>query len=341
MKVSKAELQAALEKVKPGLASKEMIEQSTSFAFVGDRVVTYNDEISISHPVKGLNVKGAVKAQTLYSFLSKIRREEIDVEWEENQVKIKAGKAKAGLVFESEVKLPIEEVGAIGDWKPLPEDVLEAMRFCHPCCSKDMSRPILTCVHVSGKQVEASDSYQIIRYQLEKKVPVKAFLIPASAVRELIKYDIKQVAEGDGWIHFKTEDGTIFSSRIFEGSFPDVGKFLEFDGVEIVFPKNAIQALERARVFAKSDVGDEFASVDVEISETGLTFASKDTSGWFEESAKSKYKGDPIKFTTGVDFLINLLGQVTSCIFGEDKIKFTGEKWAHVVATTNTEAESL
>jgi DNA polymerase III sliding clamp (beta) subunit (PCNA family) len=341
MKINKSELQAALEKVKPGLASKEIIEQATSFAFMGDRVVTYNDEISISHPVKGLDVKGAVKAQYLYAFLNKVKKEEIDIEWEENQVKITAGRAKAGLVFEAEVKLPIEEVGAIGDWKAIQPEVLQAMRFCYSCCSKDMSRPILTCVHVSGKRVEASDSYQIIRYQLEKKVPVKAFLIPASAVRELIKYDIKQVAEGDGWIHFKTEDGTIFSSRIFEGSFPDVGKFLEFDGAEIVFPKNAIQALERAKVFAKGDVGDEFASVDVEISETGFTFASKDTSGWFEESTKSKYKGDPIKFTTGVDFLINLLGQVTSCIFGEDKIKFTGEKWAHVVATTNTEAESL
>ena len=72
MKINKVELQEALEKVKPGLASRELIEQSTSFAFMGDRVVTYNDEISISHPVKNLDVTGAVKAQTLYAFLNKI-----------------------------------------------------------------------------------------------------------------------------------------------------------------------------------------------------------------------------------------------------------------------------
>ena len=88
MKINKTELQLALEKVKPGLASKEVIEQSTSFAFMGNRVVTYNDEISISHPVKGLEVMGAVKAQALYSFLSKVKRDEIDVEWEENQLGI-------------------------------------------------------------------------------------------------------------------------------------------------------------------------------------------------------------------------------------------------------------
>ena len=93
MKINKAELQNALEKVKPGLAGKELIEQSTSFSFVNNRVVTYNDEISISHPVKGLEIKGAVKAQALYSFLGKVKKEEIDVEYEDNQIIIKTGRS--------------------------------------------------------------------------------------------------------------------------------------------------------------------------------------------------------------------------------------------------------
>ena len=113
MKINKAELQRALEKVKPGLANRELVEQSTSFAFVRDRVITYNDEISISHPVTGLEVCGAVKAQALYEFLNKIRREEIDVEWEENQVVIRAGRAKARLVRQ-EVSYPWKKWGKSG-----------------------------------------------------------------------------------------------------------------------------------------------------------------------------------------------------------------------------------
>ena len=54
IKVNRVELKEALERVRPGLASKDIIDQATSFAFLKDRVVTYNDEISISHPVKGL-----------------------------------------------------------------------------------------------------------------------------------------------------------------------------------------------------------------------------------------------------------------------------------------------
>ncbi len=335
MKINKSDLQGALEKVKPGLANREFIEQSTSFAFMGDRVVTYNDEISISHPVEGLNVTGAIKAQALYAFLSKVKREEIDVEWEENQVVIKAGKSKAGLVFEQEVRLPVEEVGEIGKWKKLPADVLDGLKFCYPCCSKDMSRPILTCVHVEEDKVEASDSYQIVKYTLGKKVPVKRSLIPAAAVRELLKYDVKEVAEGSGWLHFKTEDGTVFSSRVFDGDYPEVDEFLAFEGVEIPFPKTASSALERAQVFSKSDFStNEVAEVVVEVAEGEIKFTAQDEYGWFEETIKTKYKGEAVRFTTSVEFLINLLEQSPACIYGEDRIKFTGENWEHVAAAT-------
>jgi len=54
MKINKNELKNALEIVKPGLANKEIIDQSTSFAFMNDCIVTYNDEISVSHPVKDI-----------------------------------------------------------------------------------------------------------------------------------------------------------------------------------------------------------------------------------------------------------------------------------------------
>lgn len=339
MKINKSELQAALEKVKPGLASKEIIEQATSFAFMGDRVVTYNDEISISHPVKGLNIRGAVKAQNLYAYLNKIRRDEIDIEIDEKQVKISAGRAKAGLVFEAEVRLPIEEVGKIGKWKKLPDSIVPALKCCYPCASKDMSMPVLTCVFISQNSVQASDSYQIIKYTLTEKVPTKkGILIPASAVHELVKYDIKEFSEGEGWVHFRTDDGTIFSCRTPNGIFPEIDKFLEFEGVEIPFPRTALNALERAEIFAKNNVtGTHVAPVTVCVSPGQIKFSAQDEAGWFEESIKTKYQGDAVTFITGVDFLLSLLKQSPTCVYANDRIKFTGEKWVHVIAVLNTE----
>ena len=75
--MKRIDLLKALEIVKPGLASKEIIQQTTSFAFIEGRVVTFNDEISISHPVPDLDIQGAVQADELYKFLKKTKADEI------------------------------------------------------------------------------------------------------------------------------------------------------------------------------------------------------------------------------------------------------------------------
>jgi len=335
MKINKAELQNALEAVRPGLANRETIEQSTSFAFYGDRVVTYNDEISISHPVKGMDVTGAIKAQTLYAFLNKVQKEEIDIEWGENQVLIKAGRSKAGITLEQEMRLPIEEeIGKIGKWYKVPKGFLEALKFCHPCCSKDMSRSVLACVHVEGKKVEASDSYQIAIYTLDEDMPTNGFLIPASSVRELIHYDIKDVAAGEAWVHFRTEQGTVFSTRILNNTFPDTSKHMKVTGEAFSFPDDTNQILERATVFSMKDthVGGDFPVVTIGIKDKRMKIAAENEYGWFEEAARVKYDGAPVTFKIGVEFLTNMSGKLPSCIIGKNKIRFSGGKWEHVVA---------
>jgi len=335
MKINKAELQNALEKVKPGLAGKELIEQSTSFSFINDRVVTYNDEISISHPVKGLDIKGAIKAQALYAFLNKVKREEIDIEHVDNQIIIKAGRSKAGLVFEKEVVLPIkEEIGKIKNWIDVPKDMREAFKLCYPSCSKDMSNPILTGVHFCKNIIEASDSYQIIQYKMGSMGLMNEFTIPATIIRELVKYDITEIAEGDGWIHFKTEEGTIFSARTISGKYPNTAKHLKIEGTEFAFPKNITQILEKANVFSRSDFStNDISLVTVEIRNKKVKISAKNEYGWFEEKGKVEYEGDPIKFVTGVEFLINIFSKLKTCTLSESKIGFTGKGWKHIIAT--------
>jgi len=107
MKIKKAELQKALELVKPGLAGKELIEQSTSFAFMGNRVVTYNDEISMSVPlVEGFNLTGAVKAEELYKLLTKLKGDEITLELTENEIQITCGNKGQAYPFRQKLNSP-------------------------------------------------------------------------------------------------------------------------------------------------------------------------------------------------------------------------------------------
>jgi len=331
MKVNKTELQNALEIVKPGLANKELIEQSTSFAFINGRVVTYNDEISVSHPITGLDLEGAIKADKLYALLSKIKREEIDITVEENEVLIKSGRSKAWLTLQQEIILPIdEEVSQRGKWKVLPDLFLKFMAFAVSSCTKSMSDPILTAVHVNKEgYIEASDSYRITRCELGEEMPIDTFLIPAVSTLNMLRLQPTKIAEGKGYVHFKTEAGTIMSCCVLEDEYPDPSRFLRMKGIRLILPKSIEAVLERAEVFAKRDHSlDE--SITISLAENRLKMSAQAETGRFEEEVNIKYDAEPFSFNITPYLLKNILAETQACELSSKKIKFEGEGWVYV-----------
>ena len=202
-----------------------------------------------------------------------------------------------------------------------------------------MSRPILTCVNVRGGKVEASDSFQIIQYQLKKKMPAD-FLIPASSVKELIKYDIQEVSVGENWVHFRTPEGTIFSCRTVEGKFPNVEKFLGIEGEEFTFPEDMREALNRANVFAKKETDISTIPTVKVIAKNGeLILSARNEYGWFEEKLKTQHKDVKFSFSIGVEFLISLFDRLKTCRISDKKISFAGDSWTHVIAIMSEDEE--
>jgi len=340
MKLIKAELLNALEIVKPGLASRELIEQSTSFAFLGGRVVTYNDEISISHPVAGIDFEGAIKAEELYQLLNKTKKDEIELVAEENEVRIVAGRTKAGITFQTEVKLPLEELGEIDNWKAVPENFAAALKFVQFTCSKDMAgQPVLACVHIQKKGkdkgvIESCDNVRLTRYQIGK-VPIESsVLIPVGNVKELLKYPITEMAEGNGWVHFRTKTETVFSCRVMSGDeYPNVDKsgILTVEGTDVEFPTSIGEILDRAAIFVNKDyvTGD---NVQVTLHANKLKIRGQSEAGWLEETAKMVYEGPEITFMVPPLFLKDILDQTNKCVIGAEKLKFQGENWEYVAA---------
>jgi len=330
MKVSKTELLKALEMVKPGLANKEMIEQSTSFAFINGRVVTYNDDISLSHPVVGLELEGAVEAKELYGFLSKSSKDEVDIAIDGNELKLKVGKAKVGLKFQAEVTLPLsEDVASIGKWQKLPIQFLDFLSLAMTSCGKDMSRPLLTCVHINKKIIEASDSYQIMHCIMDAETPVAPFLLRQSSAQQVCSLKPTKIADGKGWIHFKTAEGTILSCRVFEGVYADTAKFIEHNGQEILFPEAFVKLLERASIFAKRDhLLDEVLIITIE--ENKLTMKSSSETGWFEESCVMKHSGDSVEFNVSPYLLRDILKHSNKCFIKAFRLAFKGEGWIYI-----------
>lgn len=334
MKLNKNKLASALEIVKPGLANKEIIEQATSFAFLGDRVVTYNDEISLSHPIEGLNLQGAIQADNLYKFLNKLKQEDIEFTTEDNQIILTSGRAKAGLTLQSEVKLPLEsDVAVRSKWQTLPEDFNKFVAMAMTSCSRDMSKAVLTCVHISKNgMVESSDNYRIMQCNLQNDMPVESFLLPAMSAAEVVKIKPTKIAQGKGWMHFQNEEETIISCRIINDAFPNVNPVLNIkDGIRLILPQTTGDVIERAMVFSKKDHAlDE--SVEVLIQNRRLLIQTKSDSAWFEEDINMRYDGDPIAFAITPSLLRGILAETGECEINKEstKLKFKGECWSYL-----------
>ena len=331
MKINRTELLDALAIVKPGLANIELIEQSTSFAFFGDKVVTYNDELSISHPITGLDITGAVRAEELFQLLSRIKQEEVSIQTTENELKIKAGNSLAALTLAAEITLPLEEVEAEKGWRTLPEEFTDNLMFVKDSASRDMSRRVLTCVHVTKQYMECSDSFQLIRLY-QAGWPFGDFLIPAETVVEIHKLEPSEVAESNGWLHFRQEKGrTELSVRILEDTYPDASEHLVVSGHELTFPKNMPEILDRVMVFTKKDHSmDE--EMEVNLTKGSVIVSGSNDYGRFKEKAKASYKGKGGKFWITPSLLQSILKRSNVCTLGKDKIRFDGNGWEYIAA---------
>lgn len=332
MLINRANLKEALEMVRPGLARKEIMTQTTSFAFIDGHVVTYNNEISLRHPLTGINFQGAIVAEQLYKFLDKLNKEEIDVERVKNEIVIKCGRAKAGLAIQEEILLPLKEFEEEKKWYELTEDFIKGLRFVVRVCSKESSRPLLNCVHINENGfVEASDGFRIARFTIPLYNFPYTFLLPAQTIMEIITLSPQEIAWGQGWVHFRANQQTILSCRLFDGVYPNTNAYLIADGARVVFPQTIMDVLERAVVFAKRD-SFLLESVTVTLSNNRLKMTSEaeEHTGWFEEEINMKYDDEEVVFSITPHLLKDILMATKECIISKGKLKFNEETWEYI-----------
>jgi len=336
MKINRQELVNALKVVHPGLATQEMIEQTTSFAFTGGKIVTYNDAISISYPVKNLDITGAIKAEQLYKLLDKLTAEEIELEAKESEIIVSGKNAKAGIPFQAEITLPILKTEEITDWKELPENFLEALQFCLFSCSKDLSMPVFDCLHVTEEMVESSDNYRLSYTTLKTKVPVSPFLLPAPSAEKLIPYKATKIATEEGWVHFKTGDNCVFSARTHHGEFPAtagiIKGFKDKSVKKIPLSKELPAILDRAMVFTKQELGRDEA-IKLEFENGKMKIRTEGANGWFEEKANIiNYSGGKAMFSINPTYLKDICTKTDYLELTKDMVKFEGDNWVHIAA---------
>lgn len=329
MKVDRKELLEVLACVAPGLSKAEGVEQAQCFIFMGDKVMTYNDEITVAASYK-TEFTGAVKADEFQRLLRKLKDDEVDITDEGTELLVKTKKTRAGIALEADVAAHIESFKLPGktEYNKLPEGFTEAIKFCSFSAANDMTKPILMCIHVAGNRATSSDGIRITQYKLGGEVE-EPILIQAAAAVQLCKYKPTHCCVQGGWLYFKVAKA-FFCCRTFEEEYPDVSPHLKVKGAKVTLPKGFKDLLDKANIFAAGT--KDVARVSIKLAPGVMEVKGKGDSGWIKERAKLDYDGEEVSFMARPEFLMEAVGLLDNITVGERSLKLQAKEFIHVVA---------
>lgn len=211
MNISKDALLVAMKKALPGVdKGATLIEGADTFLFAGDYLHSYNDAVSVSVPVALDGLHGACKSMDAFRLVSKLNAPIIEVELVDNRWRFVAGRTKAEItLLDSKLgayleELKLQEIA----FEPVPEDFYQAIKLVKMAQNTDPKRGVC----VSGNLMVSTDSVRMNRYTMKgEMVP---FWIDDPAVADLLKLDeVRMYAVSNSWVHFRLDDGTIFSCK--------------------------------------------------------------------------------------------------------------------------------
>lgn len=313
--------------IKPGIASKDLVESMTYFFLSGNEIVTYNDRISITHPFK-TNFSAFIKANSFFNIMSKSTATQIEIFKEGDSVKVKAKGLKVNLpvVIDDEIigRIKIIRKALVGiKWHTLPSNFSESINLCSFAASKSESESTLSCVKIGDKTCIASDNNRIAVATMEKKM--HPMFIKASEINNLISVTPVLYATSSAWLHFKNESGCIFSIRRIKGNYPDFLKHFDFTGNKIELPQDITEGTDLASIFTSET---EQPSIAINIQNNKCILKVSTDGGGLTFSTDIKYKGDKVQFTINPDFLLEMMKYSTSITFAEGKAKLETESFS-------------
>lgn len=329
MTFDRKKLLAILSAVLPGIAKKELIEQSSCFIFTAGEVISYNDEISIRALLDLGNFQGAVPAIPLITLLEKLSDDIVIIEHKSSRLMIK-GKRKRGLLrTHSEIILPVKRPELPKKLKKLPADFGDVITTAASSASPHDTRIIFTAVNITEQCAEATDNQQITQVSFKTPCPL-SFLIPAAQAQMIASYAPTHVYLGDGWVYFRTKTGILISCRTIAGTFPDIAPLLTIKGVRIRFPKMTQDAITRTMIFLDTEFEKEYY-ITISISDNSFRLHSEGTKGSFDEILPVKYTGKPVAFDIHPQLLESALTRLRDIIIGERALLLKGEYFTHAV----------
>jgi len=328
MRVKREELLQQLESVSPGLAARELIEQSSCFVFKDGRVFTFNDEVACSiECLVADTVAGAVVAKPLIELLSKLPDDEIDVSMGKERVLVKGKRRRAEVVMEAEMALPIDSVESPGEWVELEREFLDAVNITQAVAGKGKDTNFnLTCVHIHPERVEACDNYQAARYPVDTKVK-SSCLIRQASIQYVPQLGMTEISECEAWTHFRNPAGLVLSCRRWKEDYENLDPIFDCAGSKATLPGGLAEVVDRASIFSAENAKDD--NIFVHMKNGKLLVRGEGLTGKFEEQRDIKFDGD-ISFLIAPKLLVEITQRANDCVIGDGRLRIDAERFVYV-----------
>lgn len=329
---------------------KAVVSQYDHYVFYNKAISTFNGRIFISHPVE-LDLDCSVVADDLLNIIKTVDDEEVKLTLKDGKLYIKSEDVSAELstdVYEDKVVQTIKTLDVASfNWKKngkeVSKDFIEGLNDCRFSVSKDASCQYNSnCIHIVDNAVESTDRFRATEYLMEDSM--EEMLIPSSSVNALISFDPTLYIKDQGWVHFRDEDGVIFSVAIVEGVFPDVALMLESGTpeVEITLPVQISNVLSE---FGKLSSGETevFKSMEISIADEKVTCRTEKLGCYVKKTIPFPGMKKKVTFNISPTLLNSVLAKTNTIGINHTNMvaSFKTEVFSHVVVMPQVEEENL
>jgi hypothetical protein len=296
MNINRAELLQALKRAMPGIdKGSSTLEGADTFIFHEGWIHSFNDNISISiaFPITnkaGENISGILKAKEFYDLLNRYQDENIKL-IPKNDMWVISNKNSTAELTLLENNL-IERIQGIKPsklkWSSIPELFIEGISIC----KFSSNRSSISGIYVINDKVYSTDEIRINMFTLDSSIE-NCFWINDNAAGELIKLNNpKKYSISESWVHFKTEEGDIFScKRLSQENYPIkqietliFNHSYEKGDITNSLPATLLDGINRASAFSINV--ESFETVKLTFNNEGIDIFSKRTSGKYTEKVE-------------------------------------------------------
>lgn len=335
MEIKKKELAKILSDLKPGLAKREIIEEMTHFIFTKQRVLTFNDEITISHPFE-TDFACSVSAKDMIDGLNKAKSEKIKMSFEDGQLLLTC--KDQDIIMNASMDDEVKEIATSvlheaskQSWLPVPEDFTDVMYLAMFSASRDETDEAFQGICVSGKYVYSSDKVRLT--QCEMKAPMEFFVVRAPVANDLRRFKLKNYCLTENWVNFRTEKDILFSVKKMGDDWPIEGalSFLKLEGSRFRLPDLLQPAAQDLITWTEGDM-DFHKTIKVTFDNNLIVLEGRKETGLMRKRVMLEYQRDPITFLISPVYLAAILERgATRMIIGETRAAFKKDNMFHIM----------